>query len=153
FLASAWALASLLAMNLLAVCAGWWRFEADGGVLLGVPVDLWLGWALLWGVIPLLALSSAPLWLLALGAVWLDVATMPLGAPVVHLGSSWLVGEVANVALCFVPAQLLGRWTVEERFLPGRVAMQVVLFGSLTLWLLPTAILAQTGGTWDALWQ
>jgi protein-S-isoprenylcysteine O-methyltransferase Ste14 len=151
FLASAWVFTSLLAVNLVAVEVGWWRFEAEGGVFAGLPVDLWLGWTLLWGAAPILALRSVPLWLLVAGAVWLDLALMPASAPVVRLEPSWLVGEAVAVAFCFVPAQLLGRWTVERRFLAVRCSIQAVLFASLSLWIIPFAALAYTGGTFGVL--
>src|ERR671935_2176970 len=65
FLASAWVLPSSLALDLLASRLGWWSFEARGGLFLGSPVDLWLGWTLFWGAVPVLALRRVPLWALA----------------------------------------------------------------------------------------
>src|SRR5689334_13724636 len=55
-LASLWNLPTLWVLNLLAERFGWWRFTASGGVLLGQPVDLWLGWTLLWGALPSLGI-------------------------------------------------------------------------------------------------
>ncbi len=151
FLASAWVLSSSLAANLLAIRVGWWSFEADGGVFLGVPVDLWLGWALFWGAVPILAFGSVPLWLLAGGLLWLDCILMPASAPVVALGPEWLIGEVVTIALCLVPAQLLARWTRDNVHLAARCVMQVLLFSSLSLWVLPLSILSQTGGELSSL--
>src|ERR1043166_2533012 len=65
FLASAWIFTSLLAVNLVAMQVGWWRFDADGGLFEGIPVDLWLGWTLLWGAVPILGLRMVPVGLLA----------------------------------------------------------------------------------------
>src|SRR5437763_13057430 len=65
FLAAAWAFAWLLPANLLAFHFGWWSFDVHEGQFLGVPVDLWLGWALFWGAIPLLAFPRVPLWAVA----------------------------------------------------------------------------------------
>ena len=54
--------------------------------------------------------------------------------------------------MCFISAQLLARWTAEDRRLYGRV-LQVILFAALILGALPAMVLANTGGTWDALLQ
>ena len=48
-LAFAWNLPALLMVHVAAIAAGWWSYDADGGLLLGMPVDLWLAWAVLWG--------------------------------------------------------------------------------------------------------
>jgi protein-S-isoprenylcysteine O-methyltransferase Ste14 len=151
FLASAWAFASSLALNLLAASLGWWTFDARGGLFLGVPVDLWLGWALGWGAVPILAFPRAPLWLLVVAIAWIDVVAMPVSDPVVRLGPSWLLGEALGLGLCFLPAQLVGRWTLDGRRLPARAAAQVAIFAALSLWVLPSAILEATGVSWRPL--
>jgi protein-S-isoprenylcysteine O-methyltransferase Ste14 len=151
FLATAWAIPSILACHLVALHMGWWSYDATGGMFLGLPVDLWLGWALLWGAIPILALPRAPVWMIIAGLVWLDLVLMPASTPVVRLHSSWLIGEAVLVVFGLLPAQLLGRWTVSSVYLGLRTGAQVVLFASLSLWVLPTIILTNTGGTWDVL--
>jgi protein-S-isoprenylcysteine O-methyltransferase Ste14 len=151
FLASAWVLVSSFAVNLVAFELGWWRFDARGGVFWGVPVDLWLGWALFWGAVPLLAWPRAPLGLLVLALGWIDLVVMPASAPVVVLGPTWLVGEAASLLLCVVPAQLISRWTRDGRCLPARAAAQAAIFAALALWLLPSIVLDATGSGWSAL--
>jgi protein-S-isoprenylcysteine O-methyltransferase Ste14 len=148
FLASAWVFVSSLALNQLAAGLGWWSFEARGGTFRGVPVDLWLGWTLGWGAVPILAGRRAPLWAIVAAIAWVDVVAMPASAPVVRLGPGWLLGEALGLAACLVPAQLVGRWTHERRHLLARVAAQVAIFVGLSLWLLPSAILDLTGGEW-----
>jgi protein-S-isoprenylcysteine O-methyltransferase Ste14 len=149
-LASLWVLAASFAVNLLAIRIGSWSFEAEGGVLAGVPIDLWLGWTLLWGAIPILAFGSVPLWLTIAAVVWSDLVLMPASAPVVQLGPAWLGGEAMSVALCLLPAQLLARWTRDNRRLAARILQQVVLFSSLSLWVLPLIIMAEVGGDFGA---
>ena len=151
FLASAWVLPSSLALNLLAVRLGWWSFEARGGLFLGTPVDLWLGWSLFWGAVPVLALRRVPLWALAAAIAWIDVLLMPRATPVVRLGPGWLVGEAVGVAACLVPAQLIGRWTHDGRRLAARAVGQMIVFAALSLWLLPSAVLEATHGSWRPL--
>ncbi|GAA3148665.1 hypothetical protein GCM10010466_44520 [Planomonospora alba] len=141
-LATAWNLLALTGVNLLAVEAGWWRFAAEGAVAHGLPVDLLLGWALLWGAVPALAAARAarpaPPPAQAAVLVWLDLAFMPRAAPVVVLGGDWLTGEAVAAAAALVPGLLLARWTAAGVRLRARVGMQVALAAGLGL-VLPVA--------------
>ncbi len=152
-LAAIWNLGTLALLHHAALAFGWWRFEAVGGLLAGQPVDLWIGWVLLWSAVPVLALPRAPIAVSALLFFWLDLLLMPRLAPVLQLGPAWLAGEAAAVVLCFLPAQLLARWTAERRNLPGRATLQVGAFGLLTLFLVPEVILQETGGSWRPLFD
>jgi protein-S-isoprenylcysteine O-methyltransferase Ste14 len=149
-LATAWNVPGLLAVNLVAVEAGWWRFGVEDGTAAGVPVDLWLGWALLWGAVPVLATSGRPAAVAAL-LVAADLVLMPLAGPVVDLDPTWPAGEAAAVAVCLVPGLLLGRWTATGTRLAGRVALQVVGFAGLVYFVLPTVVFAVVGGGWGPL--
>ena len=60
-LAIFWNLPALLIVNLVAIRLGWWQYDARGGLLLGIPVDLFLSWAWLWGGLPIVAAPSAPM--------------------------------------------------------------------------------------------
>jgi protein-S-isoprenylcysteine O-methyltransferase Ste14 len=122
-----WNVLALAGVNAVALRAGWWSFAAEGGVVAGAPVDLLLGWAVLWGGVGVLALRRLSLPLVAGLAVWLDLAVMPMGEPVLRLGDSWLTGETAAVVAGLVPGLLLARWTITGRHLMTRVAMQGVL--------------------------
>ncbi|HYO99546.1 MAG TPA: methyltransferase [Pyrinomonadaceae bacterium] len=148
-LACVWNLPALLVVQLLAVRFGWWHFEARGGLLLGMPVDLYLGWVLLWGAIPLLAFPRVPFGLMAAIMLGVDLCLMPACRPVVELGERWLVGEGVALALCLVPSQLLARWTLRGRHLARRATLQMLAFGGLMFGLLPAVIIEQTGGGWS----
>ncbi|MFD0856013.1 methyltransferase family protein, partial [Actinomadura adrarensis] len=128
-----WNALVLAAVNAVALSAGWWAFEADGGVVAGIPVDLLLGWAVLWGGVGVLALRWLPLPLVVGLTAWIDLAVMPLGEPVVRLDNSWLTGEVVAIATALVPGLLLARWTVSGRHLALRVTMQGVLATGLMM--------------------
>jgi protein-S-isoprenylcysteine O-methyltransferase Ste14 len=150
-LALAWNLTWLPAVNLLAAWLGWWRFDVAFGGFEGVPVELYLGWALLWGAVAPLALARLNLGVAVLAALGLDVLLMPLCSPVLRLGPLWLVGEAVALAACLLPALLLARWTAEDRRLELRASLQTMLAGGLVLFLLPSATFAQAGGGWQAL--
>lgn len=130
--ATAWNVVVLFALNQLAIRLHWWTFDADGAMAAGLPVDLWLGWALLWGAIPAL-LPKLPIAGVAAGLGLLDLAVMPLAAPVVRLGENWLTGELAGILAALVPAQLLARWTLARRRLWLRVLAQAGLAIGLML--------------------
>ena len=66
FMACMWNAALLPVLHLVALHFGWWHFEAQGGLMLGFPVDLYLGWIVLWGVIPTVAFRRTNLALRAL---------------------------------------------------------------------------------------
>ncbi len=122
-----WNLAALAGVNAVALRAGWWSYAAEGGTVAGVPVDLLLGWAVLWGGAGVLALRRLSLPLVTGLAVWLDLAVMPMGEPVLRLGGSWLTGEAVAVVTGLLPGLLLARWTLAGRHLAARVVMQALL--------------------------
>jgi protein-S-isoprenylcysteine O-methyltransferase Ste14 len=147
-LAFTWNLPALLILHVVAARAGWWQFDAEGGLLLGMPVDLWLAWACLWGVIPAFAFPSLPLILVAALALAFDLVLMPLAHPVVQLGPAWLAGEVAGIAAGLVPAQLLARWTTRDEHLEARALLQVIAFSGLVVIILPAIAIAGSGSPW-----
>jgi protein-S-isoprenylcysteine O-methyltransferase Ste14 len=150
-LGTIWNLPALLLVHLLAARFGWWSFGAEGGLLDGFPVDLWLGWALLWGAAAHLAAPRAPVVLVAAAALWLDVLLMARLAPVVELagGWRWLWGEAVAGLVALVPALLLARSTERRSRLAARTMLQVLLAGALMLWLLPVVTPAATGAPQD----
>jgi len=149
-LATAWNLVALLAVNLVAVRAGWWSFGTEVASVGGVPADLWVGWALLWGAAPILA-STSRLAVVA-GALFVaDLVLMPLADPVVVLGADWLVGEGLAVAVGLVPGLALGRWTARGEQVHLRSALQVVAFTGLLAFVLPSLIFTITGDGWAPL--
>ena len=146
-LATLYLLPGLLALHLLAQRAGWWTYSAVGGLFVGFPVDLYLGWALFWGALPALALSRAPLIAILLGLLWLDLMLMPQAEPVVQLGPGWIWGELIGVVALALPAQLLARWTERQTRLKARVTLQAIAFSGLTLFVLPAVILEASGAS------
>lgn len=150
-LASVSAAVGVAALDAVARPAGWWSFAAVDGVFRGMPVDLWLGWAALWGAIPVLLRRWVPL-PLALGLLlWLDLMAMPRLAPLLVLGDGWWVGEAAGLVAIAVPSVLLGVASAERRWLTARVLGQVVVFAGLSLWLVPAVAFTIDGASWRPL--
>jgi len=150
-LACAWNAPTLQILNVAATQAGWWSFYAADGLFSGIPLDLYLGWIVLWGVVPVLAFPAVPVPLVAAVMAWGDLLLMPLSEPLVRLGDSWLLGETAAVILILFPGLYLARWTMSGTHLHERVVLQAIAFTGIVLLVIPTAVLEQTGGDWQPL--
>ena len=157
-----WTLPALLVLQRINMLVGWWSFEAIGPLLLGMPLAVYLGWAILWGLVPELAFRKLGLpeviAIMAAADVWL----MPFGEPLVHMhfpaweNGGWLTGEAAALSIVLSPALCLARWTLDDRRLNVRAALQVVISGLLFLFLLPEVVFAlrpvpNAGSVWAPL--
>jgi hypothetical protein len=103
-LAGLWQLPALLLLNLAAQRFGWWHFRPDAVSVLGLPIDLWIGWAIWWGPVAALLSRKLTVTLAVAAFVIADVVFMPALSPLVILGDKWLVGEAAAVLFALLPA-------------------------------------------------
>ncbi len=136
----------IAALDTVAPALDWWRFAPGPAQFQGAPVDAWLGWAVLWGPLPLLLGTPIAPTVVALG--FIDLATMGRLAPLLRLGPHWLVGEAVGLAAIAAPAVLVGRWTAADRRLTGRVSLQLATVAGLVLWLAPSMAMAGGVGSW-----
>lgn len=129
------------------VGVGRWRPPCTTNLpsLLGVAIEPWLGWAILWGVFLPLAAGDRPLVPVLVAVFWLDLIAMPLLSPVLVLGRGWLIGEAAAIALALLPSLLFSRWTANDSHLRRRAWMQVVTAGAFLLGLVPAAAITKAG--------
>lgn len=129
---------------------GWWRYGGDALMLQGIPADIWLGGALLFGPVLYLAFPHiGPLWIvlpIIVGLHGLFFASLP---PLVYPGRSWFIGVVLVFATAHIPALYLARWTAEDRRLPERATLLAIGYGFLAFGVLPCLILRAMGGDWD----
>ncbi len=139
----------LAALHETATAAGWWSYAEVDGAFRGFPVDLWLGWAVLWGPVPVLLRRFLPLPVVLGLLLWVDALAMPALHPLVELGPHWLAGEAIGLVVVALPAQLLGRWTGRPDRLIPRVLLQAGLFAVLLLWLIPTVAFTVGDGGWE----
>ena len=139
-----WTLPSLLLLHIVALHFSFWEFPSEKALLLGIPIDLYIGWGLLWGPIPLLAFRQLSVLSIFLIMLIVDLLFMPLLEPVLILNQYWLIGEIAALTVVLVPAQLLGRWTRDQSQLVGRGILQVFCFIGLAGLFLPAVICAST---------
>ena len=145
-----WNAWSVLAVNLVAAHLDWWSYHPGLPTLIGVPLEPWFGWVLLWGAVVPLITRDHPVLLPVLAVVWLDLIVMPGLDPLVVLNEGWLIGEALALLFGFLPGLLFFRWTLRGQHLTGRVFLQIACFGALLLWLVPTAAL-ETHGGWATL--
>jgi protein-S-isoprenylcysteine O-methyltransferase Ste14 len=147
-----WTLPSLLAVQLLNLHFQWWKFDAMGGLFRGIPVDLYLGWAVLWGILPILSFVETGIALVSAAFFGIDLLLMPACSPVVALSQRWLIGELVALGLVLVPAQLFARWTINDTHLNARALLHVSAAGGVFLFLIPEVLFAvRPGHGWDAL--
>ncbi|MGC1213659.1 MAG: methyltransferase [Micromonospora sp.] len=148
FLAAA---VGIAALNETARSNAWYAFAPVRGAYRGMPVDLWIGWAALWGSVPVLLRRVLPLPLTVGLLLWVDVVAMPALHPLVRLGPYWLVGEVVGLTAVALPAQLLGRFCADRRHLLVRTLLQVTLVTALLLWFVPSLAFELGDGSWARL--
>lgn len=144
-LGALWQLPALLLLNLVAPLMGWWRFQEDSAAVLGLPIDLWIGWSLWWGPVAVLVSRKVPWWLLVPGMVAADVVSMPLLKPLVVLGEYWLLGEAAAVLFALLPAIALARLTEADQKPVLRTCFHGLGWGGYMLLVLPACVLAWEG--------
>jgi protein-S-isoprenylcysteine O-methyltransferase Ste14 len=148
----AWSVVSLHALQAVNVGAGWWTFHATGGLMRGMPVDLLLGWAVLWGIVPILAFPRGRTVLVLSLFLAIDLVLMPACGPVVDLHSRWLVGELVALGCVLAPSYWFARTTLDDRCIQFRAVMHVATFAAVVLLLIPEIIFAvRPGAGWNAL--
>ncbi len=149
-----WTLPSLLIVQRLNQLAHWWSYSSPGVQFVGMPLELYFGWAVLWGVLPQLALPRFALWVSVVLAIAVDVLSMPAMSPVVWLRPRWLIGEMAAIVIVLMPALCIARWTQKDTHLRARAALQVTLSGLIFLYLIPEVTFAlRAGAGWQPLLQ
>jgi protein-S-isoprenylcysteine O-methyltransferase Ste14 len=147
-----WVLATLVVVQRLNLVAGWWSYANGDVMFCGMPLELYLGWAVLWAVVPQMVFPMVGIGWCAVLLLVFDLAAMPLCGAVVTLGPRWRMGEAVAVLVCLVSGLWIARWTFEERHLSERAWMQVMLSGMLFLFLLPEVVFAlRPGRGWGPL--
>lgn len=149
-----WTMPALLLLQLLNLKMDWWRFPVVEIGIRGMPLELYAGWIILWGILPTLAFPRLRLaWVAAIMAA-LDLTAMPLCRAAIDLNKNWLVGEVAAIGIVLLPALCLARWTQQDTHLRLRAAMQVATSALLFLFLIPEIAFAfRRGYSWTPLFS
>lgn len=144
-LGSLWVATSLPALELINAHAHWWSYTRGEITFAGVPVELYLGWIVWWGILPQIVLDGLSIPWSAVLLVGCDAVLIPR-LPALTLPRTWLAGEGAAVAIVLLPALCLARWTLEHKHLRMRATLQVLLAAGLFLFLLPEIVFALRPG-------
>ena len=151
-----WTLPTLLILQRVNLCCHWWSFDTQTPCFLGMPVALYLGWAVFWGLLPQLAWTKLDVLSIAIVAFSFDFVVMFHLSPALVIGPgtvagsyapAWLVGEAVAIVLVLVPAMLLFRWTENDTHLGLRAGGQVILSALIFLYLFPELVFALRAGT------
>lgn len=146
-----WTLPTLLILQQLNLRYQWWHFDMHTPCMLGMPVALYLGWAVFWGLVPQLAWPKLNILSIAIVAFSFDFAMMLYLDPALVLNRNtvanssvptWLIGETIGIVLVLVPAMFLFRWTDNDTHLNFRASGQVILAGLIFLYLFPEIVFA-----------
>ena len=147
-LAFFWNLPIVLALHLAAAHFGWWRFDARGGLFLGMPVELYsrvgvaVGRRAGDGVPFAVASCRDPH---RVGSRPRPHASRSSSTPA---GARVAARVKDGLSAGLLPGQLLARWTMRGERLVERAALQVVAFTGLVLFVLPAIAIEGSGGAW-----
>jgi len=151
-----WTLPMLVILQRLNLHYHWWTFDPHTSCLLEMPIALYIGWAIFWGLLPQLAWPKLDIVSIAVVAFSFDFLLMVYLDPALDIDRTnwiagyipaWLIGEAVAIALVLVPAMLLFRWTENDDHLGLRASGQVVLAALVFLYLIPELVFALRPGT------
>lgn len=134
----------------IAIYFGWWTYGGDVLMLMGLPVDIWLGGALLFGPVLNLAFPrTAPIYLVLPIIIGLHGTVFLSLEPLVYAGRGWFFGTLFVFMVAHLPAIYLARWTSEDRLLPLRASLLAFGFGFLAFAVLPSVVMTAMAGAWQ----
>ncbi|HTV69548.1 MAG TPA: hypothetical protein VMF90_13520 [Rhizobiaceae bacterium] len=140
-----WQLPALLLLHLLASHFGWWSFGGSRNTLLGLPIDVWIGWAIWWGPVAVFLSRWLSLPVIVAASIAIDVATMPVLSPLVTVGPNWLVGDAMAMTLCLAPGLWLARLTRTDRDAKRRAMFHVLGWGGYITLVIPLCVFSYLG--------
>jgi hypothetical protein len=151
--AGLWQLPALLLLQLLTTEFGWWRFAPGARQILGLPADVWIGWALWWGPVAAFLAMRFSWRIVIVAMIAIDLAAMPLLTPLVVVADHWWIGEAVAVALCLAPGLAAAELTRRDRAPESRTTLHAFGWGGYMLLLLPAIGLAVESRGLDVLYR
>lgn len=136
----------------IAIQLGWWRYGWDALMINGIPADILIGGAVLFG--PGLYFSfpnTRPLMICLPIIIGLHGTIFSSLEPLVFAGRNWFWGVIFVFLVAHIPAIYLAKWTEEDRNLPLRCALLAIMTGGMIFAVIPSLIMHAMGGTWDVL--
>jgi protein-S-isoprenylcysteine O-methyltransferase Ste14 len=140
-----WQLPALLLLQLLASRFDWWSFAGERNMIAGLPIDVWIGWAVWWGPVAVFLNRWLSLPMIVAASVLIDAATMPNLAPLVDVGPNWLIGDAVAMGICLAPALWMARLTRTDRDPRRRAMFHVLGWGGYMVLVIPVCVLSYLG--------
>lgn len=136
----------------LALELGWWRYGWDALMLNGIPADILIGGAILFGPGLFFAFpKTGPLVVCLPIVMGLHATLFSSLEPLVYAGENWFLGVVFVFLTAHIPAIYLAKWTAEDRHLPMRSALLAIMSGGMIFAVIPSLIMQAMGGEWGLL--
>ena len=133
----------------VAIWMGWWHYGWDSLMLNGIPADILIGGAVLFGPVLYFAFPLAsPVTMCVIVMAGLHGTMFTALKPLVGAGSNWPLGVAFVFATAHAPAIYLARWTERQLNLHFRAALLAIMYAGLALGILPTLVMAAMGGFW-----
>jgi protein-S-isoprenylcysteine O-methyltransferase Ste14 len=131
----AWVAALLPWLDAIARATGLWEYHSQAPSLAGMPLALYFGWIIAWGIFaPLLVYAlDGRLWTVVAVLIALDLRVMPELRPVLELHPLWVAGDLLIAACLLIPSLFMSRWTVLRTHLGLRCFMLIPTFGGIFL--------------------
>lgn len=149
FFAFLYGVSGIFVTHSLALSAGWWSYGWNALMLNGLPVDIIIGGAILFGPVFYFAFPrTSPVLICATIMIGMHGVLFTSLVPLVSAGPNWILGVAFVFATAHVPALYLARWTEQNIHLPRRVALLALMYAGLTFGILPSLIMAAMGGEW-----
>jgi hypothetical protein len=131
----------------LAVWIGWWHYGWDALMLNGLPADVVIGGAILFGPGLYFSFPNTRLLILLLPIIiGLHGTIFRSLEPLVFAGPNWFLGILFVFATAHLPAIYLAKWTETDTQLPFRCALLAVMTGGMIFVVIPSLIMKAMGG-------
>ncbi|MDC0116107.1 hypothetical protein OAH97_01360 [Octadecabacter sp.] len=136
----------------MALHFGWWRYGWDALMVNGIPADILIGGAVLFGPGLYFAFpNTRPLMICLPIVIGLHGTVFSSLEPLVYAGPYWFWGVAFVFLVAHLPAIYLAKWTAEDRNLPLRCALLAIMTGGMIFAIVPSLIMQAMGGSWDLL--
>lgn len=136
----------------MALHFGWWRYGWDALMINGIPADILIGGAVLFGPGLYFAFpNTRPLMICLPIIIGLHGTIFSSLEPLVYAGPYWFWGVAFVFLVAHLPAIYLAKWTAEDRNLPLRCALLALMTGGMIFAIVPSLIMQAMGGAWDFL--
>lgn len=130
----------------------WWHYGWDALMLNGIPADILIGGAVLFGPGLYFAFpNTRPLMICLPIIIGLHGTVFSSLEPLVYAVPYWFWGVVFVFLFAHLPAIYLAKWTAEDRNLPLRCALLAIMTGGMIFAVVPSLIMQAMGGSWDLL--